>query len=207
MEVKEDLQTFFCLKIKSFPDLSFNSYISIMPSSGTTNREERMRRLLRNRRARRHSFFLSEFPAFGLFLIISFGGIVWVAISILTANVDIENPSSLENSFVISRFWFQRFVGIANLSAFISFWVQAHGLVGTNGILPVHKQLNLTQAKVDTGMLLLGRFEYFPTLLWCCFKKKFMKKNTKKKRKNRESSDNTSRFDMLYIVCVFKLLN
>ena len=157
-----------------------------------------MKRLLRNRRARRHSFFLSDFPAFGIFLLISFGGIIWVAISILTANVNTENPSSLEHSFVISRFWFQRFVGIANLSAFISFWVQAHGLVGTNGIIPVHKQLNLTQAKVDTGMLLLGRFEYFPTLLWCCFNKKFMKKKTKKKRKSRENSQQ-SRFGVVFV--------
>jgi len=42
-----------------------------------------------------------------------------------------------EASFVLSRWIFLRLLGLICLAAFISFWVQAKGLVGSAGILPM----------------------------------------------------------------------
>jgi hypothetical protein len=66
-----------------------------------------------------------------------------------------------EASFVISRWVFLRLLGIICLIAFSSFWCQAEGLIGRNGILPLDGYLRAVKAQ--TGPERYGRW---PTVFW-----------------------------------------
>ena len=139
--------------------------------------QSNLERVLKSRKRLRLPFFLSEFPAFFIFLFISYGGILFVSYILYTSST----PST---SFIISRFWIQRAIGICNLSAFISFWVQvyfthntlysiittyikkAHGLIGENGIKPIKQQLAEVEHLANTGKLSVSKYEYMATLFW-----------------------------------------
>jgi lipase maturation factor 1 len=60
-----------------------------------------------------------------------------------------------------ARRWFLRALGLIYLIAFVSFWVQVDGLIGSNGILPVSQFLPAAHQQ-------LGRDAYclLPTLCW-----------------------------------------
>ena len=61
----------------------------------------------------------------------------------------------------LSRWLFLRALGCIYLIAFLSLWVQIHGLVGSNGILPAEQYLSAVRQQIGTeGYYLL------PTLFW-----------------------------------------
>ena len=64
-------------------------------------------------------------------------------------------------TFYLSRWLFLRALGCIYLVAFLSLWVQVHGLVGSNGILPAEQYLAAVHQQIGTeGYYLL------PTLFW-----------------------------------------
>src|SRR5262252_8939877 len=64
-------------------------------------------------------------------------------------------------SYRLASVLFLRLVALCFLISFVSFWVQADGLVGSSGILPVSRYL-------EGARLALGpeRFHLLPTLCW-----------------------------------------
>ena len=64
-------------------------------------------------------------------------------------------------TFYLSRWLFLRGLGCIYLIAFLSLWVQIHGLIGSNGILPAEQYLAAVRQQLGTeGYYLL------PTLFW-----------------------------------------
>ncbi len=64
-------------------------------------------------------------------------------------------------TFYLSRWLFLRGLGCIYLIAFLSLWVQIHGLIGSNGILPAEQYLAAVRQQIGTeGYYLL------PTLFW-----------------------------------------
>ncbi len=73
-------------------------------------------------------------------------------------------PSGLRASFVISQHLFIRLLAGIYITAFASFWSQAGGLVGSNGILPADQLLRHLQTKETFGFLdWPSLFVLFPT--------------------------------------------
>jgi hypothetical protein len=64
-------------------------------------------------------------------------------------------------TFFLSRWLFLRLLGCVYLAAFLSLWVQVHGLVGSSGILPVRDYL--ADVRGVTGA---ERYYLVPTLCW-----------------------------------------
>ena len=64
-------------------------------------------------------------------------------------------------AFHFSRWLFLRALGCIYLIAFLSLWVQIHGLIGSNGILPVDQFLIAVHQQVGTSS-----YHAVPTLLW-----------------------------------------
>ena len=62
--------------------------------------------------------------------------------------------------YQVSRWVFLRLLGLAYVCAFVSLWVQIDGLIGSGGILPAERLMELARAQLD------GRIHLFPTLLW-----------------------------------------
>jgi predicted DCC family thiol-disulfide oxidoreductase YuxK len=60
-----------------------------------------------------------------------------------------------------ARRWFLRMLGLVYLIAFVSFWVQVDGLVGSNGVSPVHQFLPAVRQQLGTDAYFL-----LPTLCW-----------------------------------------
>jgi predicted DCC family thiol-disulfide oxidoreductase YuxK len=67
-------------------------------------------------------------------------------------------PSTYERSSAL----FLRLMGLIYVSAFVSLWVQVHGLIGSRGILPVGRFLEWAQSRVPGPY----RFWLLPTLCW-----------------------------------------
>src|SRR5258706_12945214 len=61
----------------------------------------------------------------------------------------------------LPRWLFLRALGLIYFSAFLSLVFQIHGLIGSNGILPVSEYL-----RAVTNSVGFARFWYAPTLLW-----------------------------------------
>lgn len=64
-------------------------------------------------------------------------------------------------SFCFSRWLFLRALGCIYLIAFLSLWVQVHGLIGSNGILPADQFLAAVGQQVGTS-----GYHLVPTLFW-----------------------------------------
>ena len=64
-------------------------------------------------------------------------------------------------TFCFSRWLFLRALGCIYLIAFFSLWVQIHGLVGSNGILPAEQYLAAVHQQIGTR-----GYHLFPTLFW-----------------------------------------
>jgi len=60
-----------------------------------------------------------------------------------------------------ARRWFLRMLGLVYVIAFVSLWVQIDGLVGSNGMSPVHQFLPVVRQQVGTDAYFL-----LPTLCW-----------------------------------------
>ncbi len=66
-----------------------------------------------------------------------------------------------KTTLYFSRWLFLRALGCIYLIAFLSLWVQIHGLIGSNGILPVDQFLTAVRQQVGTS-----GYHAVPTLLW-----------------------------------------
>ena len=64
-------------------------------------------------------------------------------------------------TFHLSRWLFLRVLGCIYLIAFASLWVQIHGLVGSNGILPADEYLSAVRQQIGTE-----GYHLVPTLFW-----------------------------------------
>jgi predicted DCC family thiol-disulfide oxidoreductase YuxK len=64
-------------------------------------------------------------------------------------------------TWVLSRWIFNRLIGLVYLVAFVSWWIQLEGLVGSEGILPVADFLNMIESRYGTD-----RYRIVPTLMW-----------------------------------------
>jgi hypothetical protein len=70
-------------------------------------------------------------------------------------------PDAAAPSYFLTRWIFLRALGIVYLVAFVSLWVQIHGLYGHNGILPAHEFL--TDVAERNGS---QSYYLLPTLFW-----------------------------------------
>ena len=66
-----------------------------------------------------------------------------------------------KTTLYFSRWLFLRALGCIYLIAFLSLWVQIHGLIGSNGILPVDQFLTAVRQQLGTS-----GYHAVPTLLW-----------------------------------------
>src|SRR6266446_1297316 len=65
------------------------------------------------------------------------------------------------STFALTRWVFLRAVGVIYLIAFVSLWVQAKGLIGSQGILPASQYLQALR-----GYLGPDRYRLAPTVFW-----------------------------------------
>ncbi len=73
---------------------------------------------------------------------------------------DVQPPT-----FVLTRWIYLRLVGITSLAAFVSWWVQQQGLIGSRGIAPANELLAHVDRLAQSGVI-ENRWATFPTLLW-----------------------------------------
>jgi len=78
------------------------------------------------------------------------------AVTRLLWGKDVRRPT-----YVWSRRWFLRALGVIYLIAFVSLWVQVDGLVGSNGISPVNQFLPAVRGQVGPDA-----YGLLPTLCW-----------------------------------------
>ncbi len=70
-------------------------------------------------------------------------------------------PAEGRPTFLIARSVFLTILGLVYLSAFASFWWQARGLIGENGVLPIRQGLEELHQRNGAQSYVLA-----PTLLW-----------------------------------------
>jgi lipase maturation factor 1 len=70
-------------------------------------------------------------------------------------------PQSEPASYRITQQVFLRLLGVIFIIAFTSLWVQIDGLIGSQGILPIHSYLDSARSILGTD-----RFRLLPTLCW-----------------------------------------
>jgi predicted DCC family thiol-disulfide oxidoreductase YuxK/uncharacterized membrane protein YphA (DoxX/SURF4 family) len=68
--------------------------------------------------------------------------------------------------YVLVRCLFLRGLALIYLIAFASFWVQARGLIGGQGIVPAPAVMEAVRAEVAREHIGLERFHVFPTVAW-----------------------------------------
>lgn len=68
----------------------------------------------------------------------------------------------LPDTSFISRYLFLRILGLVFLVAFVSFWTQAAGLVGSRGILPAAELMSSARSQLSG----IERIYFLPTLCW-----------------------------------------
>lgn len=64
-------------------------------------------------------------------------------------------------TFILSRWLFLRGLGCIYLIAFLSLWVQIHGLIGSNGILPINEYLAAVHQQIG-----IKGYHLVPTIFW-----------------------------------------
>lgn len=70
-------------------------------------------------------------------------------------------PHTERTTLCFSRWLFLRALGCVYLIAFLSLWVQIHGLIGSNGILPADQFLTAVRQQIGTS-----GYYVVPTLFW-----------------------------------------
>jgi hypothetical protein len=78
----------------------------------------------------------------------------------LTFRARWPSPLSDPAPYHVGRWLFLRLLGLIYLCAFVSLWVQLDGLIGSAGVLPAQRLMELASEQ------LRGRVDVFPTLLW-----------------------------------------
>lgn len=66
-----------------------------------------------------------------------------------------------KTTYILTRWIFLRGLGCIYLIAFLSLWVQIHGLIGSNGILPVNNYLGAIHQQIGAK-----GYHLVPTLFW-----------------------------------------
>jgi predicted DCC family thiol-disulfide oxidoreductase YuxK len=69
-------------------------------------------------------------------------------------------------SYALVHGLFLRLLGVIYFAAFVSFWLQIGGLVGSHGIIPAHETMELVGEQVKQQQIGLDRYRLFPTLCW-----------------------------------------
>ena len=67
---------------------------------------------------------------------------------------------------VLVRWVFLRSLAIVYLIAFVSLWVQIHGLIGSHGILPANQTMEAAQKGLTAANVGWDRYRLLPTLCW-----------------------------------------
>ncbi|MBT7854105.1 MAG: lipase maturation factor family protein [Opitutae bacterium] len=70
------------------------------------------------------------------------------------------------STYLFSSWLFPRLIGVVTLIAFLSFWSQYEGLIGTGGILPFDKDLKAVAAHCESNPDSPAKNMLRPTLLW-----------------------------------------
>jgi len=65
------------------------------------------------------------------------------------------------STYAVARWVFLRALGMIYLIAFVSFWVQVRGLIGSQGILPAQEYLRAVKASIGPA-----RYRVVPTVFW-----------------------------------------
>lgn len=73
----------------------------------------------------------------------------------------VERPT-----YFLVRWVFLRGLALMYLAAFVSLWVQIHGLVGANGIVPASETMDAVRQHFAQTHVGLDRYRRFPTLCW-----------------------------------------
>lgn len=78
----------------------------------------------------------------------------------------LHGPDSSPSTYLFSSWLFPRLIGVVTLVAFLSFWTQYEGLIGTEGILPFDKDLKAVADHCESNPDSPARNLLRPTLLW-----------------------------------------
>jgi hypothetical protein len=78
----------------------------------------------------------------------------------------LHGPDSSPSTYLFSSWLFPRLIGVVTLVAFLSFWTQYKGLIGTEGILPFDKDLKAVTDHCESNPDSPARNLLRPTLLW-----------------------------------------
>ena len=70
------------------------------------------------------------------------------------------------STYIISSWLFARALGLIGMIAVISFWVQANGLIGSQGILPLPNYIEGVEDYLKSINLEGSKLFYLPTLFW-----------------------------------------
>ena len=149
-----------------FPEIpleEFNrSLVLIQPDGTVVFAAEAAYRSLANRRSREWlGWSYDHVPGFSAVSETGYGFIARhrkfaSAITRLLWGKDVRRPT-----YFWARRWFLRALGVIYLIAFVSLWVQADGLVGSNGMSPVNQFLSAVRGQVGTEA-----YGLLPTLFW-----------------------------------------
>ena len=72
----------------------------------------------------------------------------------------------MPDSYKISSWIFGRMLGLVGAAAFLSFWVQADLIIGSNGIVPFSENLTQIESFIIKSDLDTSKWLAKPTLLW-----------------------------------------
>ena len=72
----------------------------------------------------------------------------------------------LPDTYRISGWLFGRLLGLITLIAFLSFWSQADGLIGSSGIIPYQDDLDHVERIIQSQPGEISKWSLRPTLLW-----------------------------------------
>ncbi len=75
-------------------------------------------------------------------------------------------PGIQPPAYVWVRFAFLRGLALIYLLAFVSFWAQMDGLIGSHGIVPAQDMMAMVKAEVAQAHIGLDRFHLLPTFAW-----------------------------------------
>src|SRR6266545_1853934 len=149
-----------------FPEIpadEFNRSLALIQPDGTVVfAAEAVYRSLANRRSR--EWLAWTYDHVPVFAAISESGYGFIArhrnfasaVTRLLWGKDVRRPT-----YFWARRWFPRTLGVIYLIAFVSFWIQADGLVGSNGMSPVNQFLPAVRGQVGPDA-----YGLLPTLCW-----------------------------------------
>jgi predicted DCC family thiol-disulfide oxidoreductase YuxK len=150
-------------RFREIPTDDFNrSVVLIQPDSTVIFGAQAVYRSLAYRRSREWlAWSYDHLPGFAAVSETSYGLIARhrkfaSAVTRLLWGKNVRRPT-----YVWARRWFLRALGVIYLIAFVSFWVQVDGLVGSNGMSPVNQFMPATRSQLGPDA-----YTVLPTLCW-----------------------------------------